>query len=430
MKLKLVFATATAVGLLMGSGVVLAAPGGGSVYLSQTGNDQNAEIDQTSGNGDKVGTSVGSPFIQENYNGTGSNKLVINQNAWTTSEFANPAAFSNPGSNNTTTGWQAGTENSAEIDQEGSNSTVSLQQTGAHNGWTGAGTSGDPWSNSPYANAIVQDYTANYSSIDLKQTSTSATAKGNFFSVGQGGYNNKITATATSTSNNVNRPSNDLWIRQGTTAPESFPATWWGVNPFDPAVTSNSLSAVNNSKITVTQTGGGVDAINYAALGQGGGSTNQMTVTQTNGNNNLDANQIGGGNIFTSTQANTGAGDYSANDWNFVGGEGGWPAGYDNPFASGDPGPIMQIGTGNEYNSIQSGMNLWAFGSQIGNYNFLSSTQTGNLDVLYTAQNGNNNEIYSIQDGTSNTETVSQSHNLSYSNVNQQGTGNNASILQ
>lgn len=393
------------------------AAGSTSTYLTQTGNSQSAKIDQSGGTGDSVGSS-GSAFIQENGTGTGHNVLVINQNSSSAgySELANIADFVHSGSGNRATGYQSGTANSAEIDQEGNNSSVNLQQTGANNGPTNTG-----WFNNSYGNLILQDKTANGSSVDLRQTTNQYAAKGNVFSIGQGGTGNVITATQTDR--------NDLWIRQGTTAPDLW--SWTYGDPFDPAYTPNSLSALSYSTITVNQTVGGNNpsGVNYAALGQGHGTNNRITVTQNGASNATDANQIGSNNIFSSNQASA-SGNTS---WNFVGGEAGWPDSNVNPLTGGQPGdyrPITQTGNGNEYYSIQSGTNLMAFGNQTGNYNFLSSVQSGDENSLYTEQNGDSNSIYSAQSGSTNTAMVSQSHNGSFVNVSQSGAGNMAAITQ
>lgn len=414
--MKRLFLTSVSVIAAAGFASAALAAGSTSTYLTQTGHNQKAQIDQSSGTSDSVGGS-GSPFIQQDGTGSGHNVLVIDQNSSSAdySELSNIADFNHSGSGNVATGYQSGTKNSAEIDQEGNYSRVNLQQTGANNGPTDAG-----WFNNSYGNLILQDKTAYGSSVDLRQTTNQYAAKGNVFSIGQGGTGNTITATQTDR--------NDLWIRQGTTAPDLW--GWTNGNPFDPAHTSNSLSALSYSSITVNQSVGGNNpsGANYAALGQGHGSYNKITVTQSGASNSTDANQIGSGNIFSSNQTST-----SANtSWNFVGGEAGWPGANPDPLVSsdGDYQPITQIGTGNEYYSIQSGTNEWAFGSQTGSYNFLSSVQSGDQNSLYTKQDGNSNQIYSAQSGSTNTAMVSQSHNGSFVNVSQNGAGNMAAITQ
>ncbi len=265
------------------------AAGSGSVYLTQTGNSQVVHIDQSGGTSDKVG-SLGNSFLQENGTGSGGNSLVINQNSGTNSELPNIAGFVHAGSGNKITGFQSGTANSAEIDQEGNNSTVSLKQTGANNGAVGPGGSGGPWFNGSYGNVILQDRTASGSKIDLTQTSYKYAPKAAVFSIGQGGTNNKITGTQTAHA--------DLWIRQGATGPDLW--SWTHGDPFDPANTPHSLAALTGSTITVNQSIGGTNptGVNYAALGQGYGNGDVMTVKQTGASNSVDANQIGSSNIF------------------------------------------------------------------------------------------------------------------------------------
>ncbi len=393
------------------------AAGGGAVYLSQTGSGQTAQIDQSGGTGDKVG-SLGTPFLQENGTGSGHNGIVINQNSGTVSELANIGDFVHAGSGNKVTGFQSGTNNNAEIDQEGNNSIVKLQQTGANNGPTGPG-SGDPWWNGSYGNLILQDWTANGSTVDLTQTTNKNATNGNVFNIGQGGGNNKITATQTGY--------NKLWIRQGTKAPDLW--GWTFGDFFDPTYTPHSLAALSDSTIKVDQSVGGTDPSerNYAALGQGYGSGNKITVGQTGGSNSVDANQVGSGNIFKSTQISSNPNT----NWNFIGGEAGWPGGPNwLTGVTNDFRPILQVGTGNEYDAYQSGMNLWAFGSQTGAYNLLSSTQTGDGNQLYTIQNGDSNQIFANQFGSGNLAYVSQNHNNSTAIFTQSGAGNMATITQ
>ncbi len=410
---RLLLASASVFAIGFGSAAV-AAGGGGAVHLSQSGNSQSAQIDQSGGSANSVGSS-GSPFVQQNGAGSGSNVLVINQNSSANSQLSNIESFMAEGSNNSVTGFQSGTNNSAEIDQGGSYSSVHLEQTG-----NGNGPPDSNWFNESFGNLILQDQTTNGSSVSLIQTNKVNATNANVFSIGQGGTSNTIAATQTG--------NNMLWIRQGTEAPDLWGWTWG--NPFDPAETPNSLAALAHSSIIITQTVGGSDPAqkNYAALGQGYGSNNQIVVTQTGGSNSVDVNQIGSGNIFTSSQTSSNG---NAN-WNFVGGEAGWPNSDPFPLSeqAGDYRPIAQIGTGNEYHSVQSGMSQLAFGNQLGDYNYLSTTQSGEGNSLYTTQAGNNNDIFSVQDGTTNTALVTQNNNASLTNLVQDGTNNSAVVAQ
>lgn len=404
MKLRIVLATGTALGLMMSTGVVFAA-GGNQTYLTQTGNDQDATIVQSGGSNNRVGSS-GSPFLQQNGAGNGNNVLTIDQNT------------ANAGSGNVATGYQSGTDNSADIDQNGSNSSVNLTQSGALNGSVSSST----WSNNPGdGDHIVQDSTASYSTVNVQQSNYVGADRGSIINIGQGGYNNHVTATQTANSGQASAARNDLWIRQGTTQPDLW--GWTFGNPFWTAA-----YAVSNSTITVNQNAGDLSGVNYATLGQGNGSGDVMNVTQSGASNSVDANQVGGSNTFNSQQ-------YSTNGnagWNFVGGESGWPDSSFNPLTgtNGDFRPITQWGDGNTYISYQSGSDLWAFGNQIGNYNYLNNTQTGTQNKLWTSQIGDLNSIYSTQAGDNNVTTVSQSLNSNLSSTSQNGSNNIATVTQ
>jgi hypothetical protein len=229
--MKRLFLTSVSVIAAAGFASAALAAGSTSTYLTQSGHSQSAKIDQSGGTGDSVGGS-GSPFIQQDGTGSGHNVLVIDQNSSSAdySELSNIANFTHSGSGNVASGYQSGTKNSAEIDQEGNYSRVNLQQAGANNGPTGSG-NGDPWFNDPMGNLILQDKTAYGSTVDLRQTTNQYAAKGNVFNIGQGGIGNTVTATQTDR--------NELWIRQGTTAPDLW--GWSKGNPFDPAHTTKSL---------------------------------------------------------------------------------------------------------------------------------------------------------------------------------------------
>jgi hypothetical protein len=368
------------------------AAGGGSVYLTQTGDDQLATITQSGGTDDRVGTS-GTPFLQKNGGGDGGNTLIINQAG---------------SQNRVNSSFQSGTANRANIEQLGNNNTATLRQTGALNGSDDIQDVHGYWSNDNDGGSILQDANDVNGKVEVTQSNSANAEYGNAFNIGQSGNTNR--ATVNQTGDNL------VWIRQGTPNPD----VWWG--PLTPAG-----GLLSNSTIEVTQNGGhvagpeaGTTYVNYAGIAQGNGNLNKIVISQSGDANNADINQSGSNNIFSSTQTSSNGNTA----WNFVGTEGGWPDG------SLDQTPIVQRGNDNEYRSIQSGTNLWAFGSQIGNDNFLSNTQSGDRQTLYTAQNGNSNTIYSVQAGDSNTATVTQNNSSSLSNTNQNGSGNTATITQ
>lgn len=398
---------------------------GSATYLDQIGDNQSAAIDQSgSTSGATVGTST-NPFYQTNGAGTGGNVLVINQNSGSNSELANIASLVAVGSGNSVTGFQSGTDNNAEIDQMGSNSSVLLEQTGANNGAVGIPfTTPNFWTNSPYGNVVVQDSTSDGSRVELVQTTAVTAPLGNTFSIGQGGIDNLIDVEQTGY--------NKLWVRQGSGAPDLWPWTWG--NPFDPSSAigpANSLSMLDNSTITVIQDTtivGDPFARNYAALGQGGGTVNSLTVHQYGASNAAIANQVGSNNTFSSIQTNLAAGA----DWNFVGGEAGWPGGM-NPVTGvlNDFRPIEQIGDNNEYYSTQSGTNLWALGNQKGNFLTLTNSQSGDVNKLFSIQSGDNNDISNTQTGDDGTATYNQSGSYNVATLqDQKGTFNSVNVTQ
>src|SRR6185312_9444429 len=86
-----------------------------------------------------------------------------------------------------------------------------------------------------------------------------------------------------------------LWVRQST----DTPSVWY--SPLQVA------SAETNSTITVYQSGGLAHLnTDYAALAQGGGNANQISVTQVGYALSADVNQNGSNNIFTSYQMGSG----------------------------------------------------------------------------------------------------------------------------
>jgi hypothetical protein len=353
----LLLATASVVAL--GFGATAAMAGGSSVYDSQDGTGQNAFIDQSSGTNDSVG-GLGNPFIQNNGAGTGGNSISITQVGSNNSFGKNMSSF------------QSGTDNRANVLQNGTNSDVELQQTGSNNGANNVYEVHGYWYNDNDGGLIEQDSTTNHSSVSLSQNGNN-----NAFNIGQGGTGNSVSATQTG--------DNLLWIRQGTNSPDNWDSS-------ELAVTGPAT----NSTITVSQNGGYFDNTgnydNYAALSQGGGNRNQMTVTQFGNANSIDVNQSGSNNTLTSYQSGFG---------NFLGGEQGWPV----P----DGGvPIVQSGSNNYVYNYQLGTSNMVFGSQIGNNNQVSSTQNGNYDTLYYTQTSSNNTISNTQGGSSNTVTIHQ----------------------
>lgn len=353
---KLLLATASVIAL--GFGATAAMAGSSQIYDQQDGTGQTAFIDQSGGSNASVGT-LGNPFIQNNGSGTGGNAITITQ------------VGSNNSFGRTASAFQSGTDNRANILQNGNNSDIELQQTGTNNGANNIQDTHGYWSNDNDGGLIEQSSTANYSKISLSQNGSN-----NLFNIGQGGTSNTVTATQTG--------DNLLWIRQGT----NYPDIWY--SPLTVAATET------NSTITVNQNGGYFDASgnydNYAGLSQGGGNRNQMSITQGGNGNSVDINQNGSNNSFTT---------YQSGFRNFVGGEDGWPV----P----DGGvPVVQSGSNNLVSTSQVGNWNMVFGSQVGNNNQVWSSQTGSYDTLNYTQTSSNNYISNIQGGSGNTVTIHQ----------------------
>jgi hypothetical protein len=383
---KALLTTVSAIALSISATAALASSS--TTYDSQEGTGQVANIDQSGGNYDQVGT-LGAPFDQNNGGYWGSNTIAITQTSSYNTFGVSAASF------------QSGANNGAIIDQYGYNSGVALQQIGVNNGAAAYGlTSGDQsnpgtalWTNSYYGGIVVQDATANSSNVFLAQSGTA-----NIFDIGQGGYNNSVNATQTGT--------NELYIRQGT-----WLSVWYAPLGSSPG---------NDGTITVNQNGGGLlFNTNYAALAQGGGDANSMTVTQVGYANSVDVNQNGSNNVFSSNQTGSG---------NFVGGEAGWPIISSVPAALSVP--ISQNGTGNQYYNNQVGTNAIAMASQVGDYNYVYNYQSGNDNTIIGAQNGVGNQVSSWQTGANDALSYTQVGSNNFISNSQSGSGNTVTIKQ
>jgi hypothetical protein len=384
---KVLLTSVSAIALSISATAALASSS--TTYDSQEGTGQVANIDQSGGNYDQVGA-LGAPFDQNNGAYAGSNTIAITQTGSYNTFGVSAASF------------QSGSENVASVTQNGYHSSVELQQIGAGNGPSyPAGTDYSIyWSNDVNGGSIVQDSTASYSDVFLSQNGT-----GNIFNIGQGGYNNQTTATQVG--------ENMLWVRQGTLSPD----VWW--SPFAASFDSSSPSE-SNSTISVYQNAPESFALsNYAALLQGGGNANSITVTQFGSTNNADVIQNGSNNVFSSYQAGSG---------NYVGAEAG-----DLPDTGSVPltqVPITQIGTGNQYYSTQLGVNAIALATQTGYYNYVYNYQSGENNTIIGAQNGNSNQVYSWQTGANDTLNYTQAASNNFISNNQSGSGNTVTIRQ
>ncbi len=369
---KLLLTTVSAIAL--GVCATAAMASSSTTYDTQEGTGQIANIDQSGGNNDTVGT-AGTPFDQNNgASGTGDNVISIVQTGSYNSFGVSAASF------------QSGTTNGAIINQAGYDSSVVLQQTGTNNGSAtlGYGGADEQWSNSTYGGIIVQDNTSNASTVVLTQNGSDS-----IFDIAQGGANNLINATQIGT--------DQLYVRQGT---------------YLAALAGFDSSYETNSTIAVYQNGGGTNlSTNYASLAQGGGDSNQISVTQIGFALGADVNQNGSNNLFSSYQAGSG---------NMVG----LTAGF------GADTPITQSGTGNQYYNVQLGTNATANGSQNGTDNYVSNYQSGDSNVISGSQNGTNNQVYTSQTGTTDNLAYAQTGSNNFISNSQSGSGNHVTVHQ
>ncbi|MFT0879442.1 curlin [Rhodopseudomonas sp. G2_2311] len=341
------------------------------VYLDQSGTSQDATITQSHSGFNQVGTAA-NPFSQSDGSGSGHNSLTVTQ-----SGDHNRFAVNLPG-------FQSGKANSAEVSQAGKNSSVDLQQTGTKNGVAFL-----PWTNGPITDGIRQDGTANGSAVTLQQN-----GKNNVFDIAQGGAGNRT---------NVSQSGNNgmVYVRQDTSLPDT---TLRNPKPY-------KSNAGNNSTIDVNQTT--TSGWTYAAVAQGGGDGNHVTIGQNGSLLNAGVNQSGSGNVFYSSQTDNGN---AAGQRTLLGPD----------------TPIKQIGDNNSYSNFQSGTGNSANGTQTGSFNVALNIQSGSVNELTGTQKGIGNSVTSTQSGAREYLRYSQT-STSYGNTivsSQSGGGDDAYLSQ
>lgn len=321
------------------------------VVLNQADATQKAVVDQE-GSSNSVGTYNGWSGFDQNNNGglAGGNSLTVTQTGNGNSVGRDVK------------GYQSGEGNSAVILQAGTSSDVELQQKGTTNGSSATG-----WTNDPGVyNKITQDSTSNGSKVSVFQD-----GKNNAFSIKQGNTNNSASVSQ-------GGESGMAYVRQGV-----------GVAETD-AATGASLPLNGNSNVaTISQVSAG---LNYAVAVQGGGDSNNLSISQTGNLHGANAWQIGSANTFSSIQAGTG---------NTAGLNGG---------IYGSDDPIKQVGNSNSYVSNQSGSYNTANGSQVGDVNYLYNSQSGNNGAISGSQTGKFNYLNSTQAGSYNSLKYSQAN--------------------
>jgi hypothetical protein len=348
--------------------------GGSSSYTSQGGTGQVADINQSGGNYDRVG-SAGSPFVQDNYGGVvGQNNLIVIQ-----SGSYNALGYNYQG-------YQLGDQNTAEVTQQGTSSAVDLRQLGTQNGRVGS----VGWNNSSSSDVIVQDSSSYGSLVDLTQSGAN-----NMFDLGQGGSYNRTTV------NQSGDRTNQAYVRQNLA---------YGGN----------YSSIDITQVTQSQATPTFD-VNYAVAVQGGGDGNAISISQ-NGNS-LGANvmQSGSSNIVASVQTGVN---------NMIGVTSGFGA--DTPFTqSGNANRVdnLQGGANNTVNGSQSGTSNYISTSQVGTGADASITQTGTSNYTYNTQSGANAKLLVNQNGTLNTAYSTQD-GLQYAEITQTGDNNLSTGVQ
>ncbi|MDM9628955.1 hypothetical protein QTL95_23945 [Rhizobium sp. S152] len=384
----IVFASTTALSIIFAS---TAFAGSNTVYLGQSGNNQNANITQN-GNNNWVGTSTSNPFIQENGSGSGGNKLLVKQS----------------GSSNAI-GWlgtakQSGTNNNADITQDGSGGDVEILQIGTNNGNAGIINNYD----SPKG-GIYQSGT--WGKIAVAQIGSS-----NDFNIKQAGNtNNTELAQFGSDLKAVVRQS----VNGGSDSHiDSVPNARPGYLPYvtaSPDYPSSALGAHGTIKINQgIATGSASSDFAYAA--QGGGAWNTMTLWQDGTQQTAAVWQKGDGNSAESHQYG-----YS-NSLGKVNG-------YTHKTA-----PFFQLGTGNQLVNYQFGHDNVVTGLQNGVSNVVSTVQYGSYSSANFLQDGSTNKAYNTQYDIANA-SVTQLGSNNYSLGTQSGGGwgtyaNNATISQ
>lgn len=417
MKLKIAFASATALGLLIGGAAY--AGNTNEAYLEQDGDGNLATIQQSAGSGgNRVGTTT-DPILQQGDNNTfsetqstgggfsrGDNVIEAGRQLGNSNSFSSNYS-NNTGFNTIDNLLQQGNSNNASVGRNGSNvlrsyvgdilqqgnsnflaitqgggadnSVEEAVQIGSNNGWS----TQPPGGNGSRRGTVISQ-SGNRNLIESSRiegsfnNSSGAKAAHRIYQTGDdngqdvsiantlGSNGNWIHVTQTGNSNNFD-------LRQGITT----------------ASTQNS--------ITLVQTGDG----------------NLTTATQYGSYNTLNASQSGNSNTITAlvTGDNNGSGVF--------GNVGASALATANALTSGD---IFQSGLSHTVSlTINSSGNQFAFLQTGGSLNTITATVSGSLG---------NNQAVGVQNGSSNAATLTQGGNSNVAVFNQQGGSNSTTITQ
>jgi len=469
--------------------VAIASPafaGSSATYLLQTGNGQQATIDQSGGNNNRVGTEA-RPFLQQNgtgnplFDGTGGNVISITQNG-SGNVVAGYGPYDNGGVHPAPAAGkpgQSGTNNHATVLQNGLNGDVQLTQTGHNNGTTaGYGGSITQEATTNGNHAWVIDYGDN-NDFTITQRGSSGTQNHNYAILQQGygdlsglagmGFYNLASITqeggpntghslnssqfgsyntlssvqsGTALGNTLNSYQNGTGLNAG--QQNSIQNSQTGSNELAQIGTSNypgntngqngfSLTIVNNQsgvgdKLYVGQ--GSFAGVSFAA-GQLG-HNNTINNTQSGSSNTATAAQEAGSsnNTVTMTQNGGSASNYiysdqkgTQNDANLT--QNGSSSSYIVSLQNGSVGPTVL--TKNTVNMTQTGAtNSYAYlgqGADFTNLSIGGTTMTVGSPVYGNTINGN-------QAGSFQLAGVSQQSNSNTASFNQSGSNNVANIKQ
>jgi hypothetical protein len=403
MKFNIAFATATALGLIMASG---AYADSNTLYITQAGSANVADVHQSAGTGGNNIGSVASPFLQDGNN----NKLTETQatgggfyrgdnDILKGRQVGNNNSFSDYYSNNA--GWnrinnvvQHGSSNALSISRDNQlygtvGTVVQGAEASAPSGGNGNGIS---ISQSTYPYPYGQPVFTGGNTVTLVKQIGSNNAYGYYAgtSISQGGSRNLITEATIEGSNNM----------PGTTAVQSILQR--GTGNGQSASVARTLGS-NGNGINVSEIG---DWNNFdVRQGLSVYSTgNYATVTQTGNYNSATATQYGSGNNLTVNQkgdSNTSTTLFNGND-NGVGSL----TGAAGALAGVTQGVVLQDSTaGLGYNLVDYRVygngNLFAF-AQIGGHN----TIDGNVGT--GSHDSSNNQAAVLQTGNYNVTSFSQ----------------------
>jgi len=402
---------------------------GSSTTLQQTGDSQTANIDQSGGNSNVVGSAT-NPFTQQNGTGTGGNSITITQtgNGNSTQGWSNWTSYGYGAVAGNANGYpgQSGTANQATIIQNGDSGSVTIAQKGTDNG--------NVATNDNTGGFIQQGLLSLRDSVFVLQNGVK-----NLFNISQNNTNSAV-GTSNTFNNSVDLQQggteNDATITQlGTYSP--------GINPYGVGLgvtaqqyngwnhldsnqtgTQNSLYTVQTdtapgtgAKNSISNTQSGNSNRGYVGLNGAGQNGSLLVIASTQGgaSNTMDVwSQLGSSNSITNGQAGTSnkltvknqsSSGNSINNYQGTGNNA-------NPAAANNTATVeSQFGSNGQINNFQQGTNGSATYTQGGSGNTATTNQTiggtgGDHNTVVSTQNGINGKAKFRQQGTYNLATL------------------------